>query len=304
MKVDVVLLTKNSVLPCLEECVRSIKDHIEVNELIVVDGGSTDDTLEICKRYFPSFKIILDKKGNRATARKKGIEAVQTEIFMFIDSDVILHPNWHKEANKSFAPNVGAVQGSTIQNIDPIIKDFDYSMRRLRKFLGGLTYKPFLESEHRGFTGDILIKTDLIRDIKIPLFLHHYEDHYIKRWIERKGFLWVRSSEAFCDHYMINRSAKSSYEGSFIGYAIGYMSVKRSLIALLMIFPKVLFALCLRPNFKMAWWQIRFQFWSAMGVFKAYFNAKPREDLSRIFQFKHGTRKENIETDPDYIQVI
>lgn len=304
MKVDVVLLTKNSVLPCLEDCLKSVRDYIDVNDLIVVDGGSTDETLEICNEYFPDCKIIMDAEGNRATARQRGIEAVQTEIFMFIDSDVVLHPNWHKEANKSFASNVGAVQGGTIQNIDPNIADFGYSMRRLRKFLGGLTYKPFLEPEQRGFTGDILIKTDLVRDIKIPVFLHVYEDHYIKRWIENKGFLWVRSLKASCDHYMINRSAKSAYEGTFIGYAIGYMSVKRSLIAILTIFPKVLFALCLRPNFKMAWWQLRFQFWSAMGVFKAYLNTKPREDLARIFQFKHGTRKENIETDPDYIQVI
>lgn len=302
--VDVVLLTKNSVYPCLEGCLGSIRNHVEVNDLIVVDGRSTDDTLEICKRYFPDCKIIIDADGNRATSRQKGIEAVQTEIFMFVDSDVILQSNWHKEALKLFSPQVGAVQGATYQSIEPKIEDFSYAMRRLRKFFGGLTYKPFLEPVHRGFTGDILIKTDLVKDIKIPHFLHFFEDHYIKRWIENKGLLWVRSPKAVCDHYMFNRSARVSYYASYISYLIGYVSLKRSLVALITIFPKVLFALCLRPNTRMAWWQLRFQFWSTMGAIKAYFNEKPNKVLQKTFQFKYGARKEHIETEPDYIQVI
>ena len=46
MKIDVVLLTKNSIKPCLKECVESIFANLPVNRLIVVDGGSTDGTLE------------------------------------------------------------------------------------------------------------------------------------------------------------------------------------------------------------------------------------------------------------------
>ncbi len=44
--VDVVLLTKNSDY-LLEKCITSIYENIPVNNLIVVDGFSTDRTMDI-----------------------------------------------------------------------------------------------------------------------------------------------------------------------------------------------------------------------------------------------------------------
>ena len=303
MKVDVVLLTFNSVKPVLPECLQSLKREVPVNRLIVVDGGSTDATLDVCQEYFPNCEIINDVDGNRATSRQKGIESVKTDWFLFLDADVILHAQWFSEAVQSINPKVGAVQGAIIQRIDPVIHDFDYAMRRLRKMFGGLTYKPLLAPTDRGFTGDVLVRASLVKDIYIPKLLHHWEDHYVKRWIENKNYLWVRCSTALCDHYMIDRSAKASYYGSFIGYFIGYLTVKSSLIAMATIFPKILFALCLKPNLKMAWWQLKFQFWSTIGALKAYF-ANPRTEIKKAFEFKVGARKEEIEgSRPDYVRI-
>jgi hypothetical protein len=45
------------------------------------------------RKYFPEAKVIFDK-GTRATARQKGIEAVGTEWFVFVDSDVVLKEGW------------------------------------------------------------------------------------------------------------------------------------------------------------------------------------------------------------------
>jgi hypothetical protein len=61
-----------------------------------------------------------------------------------------------------------------------------------------LTRKIF---EVRGGTHDTLIRTDLVRDIKIPKELHVYEDAYIKDWIEGKGFRAVPCYVPFCIHY-------------------------------------------------------------------------------------------------------
>lgn len=99
MKVDVVLLTKNSLKPCLGDCVHSIYKNVPLNRLIVVDGGSTDGTIEYLKK-FPNVVIIDDSKGCRATARQIGIDMVETDWFLFVDSDVILSRNWFNEAWK------------------------------------------------------------------------------------------------------------------------------------------------------------------------------------------------------------
>src|SRR5512147_3068855 len=119
--VDVVLLTKNSQRKLLE-CIESIYRNVPVAQLIVVDGYSTDDTLAILEGFnnkYCNVKIIFDK-GTRATARQKGIEAVKTAWFVFVDSDVVLCRDWFKKAQKYVAADVGAVWGievwSTIQN--------------------------------------------------------------------------------------------------------------------------------------------------------------------------------------------
>ncbi|MDI6807348.1 MAG: glycosyltransferase family A protein, partial [Candidatus Aenigmarchaeota archaeon] len=90
-KIDVVILTKDSEW-MLEKCLDSIYQNVPVNRLIAVDGLSTDNTLSILHNYgkkYRNVKILADK-GTRATARQKGIESIETEWFMFVDSDVVL----------------------------------------------------------------------------------------------------------------------------------------------------------------------------------------------------------------------
>ena len=84
-----------------------------VKQLIAVDGGSTDRTLEILNQFnskYGNVKIIHDK-GTRATARQKGIENVNAEWFIFIDSDVVLCRDWYRKAMQHIDENVGAVWG-------------------------------------------------------------------------------------------------------------------------------------------------------------------------------------------------
>ena len=189
--VDVVLLTKNSER-VLEKCLESVYQNVPVNRLIVVDGYSTDRTLEILSQFnrkHHNVKVVYDR-GTRATARQKGIENVETEWFIFVDSDVVLCRNWYQKAIKHINNNVGAVWGievwSTLQN-----------QATLKMFLI-ITRKIF---ELRGGTHDTLIRVNLVKDIEIPKNLHVFEDAYIKEWITRKGYEMVACYDPYCVHY-------------------------------------------------------------------------------------------------------
>ena len=189
--VDVVLLTKNSER-VLEKCLASVYENVPVNQLIVVDGYSTDGTLKILDRFnnkYHNVKVTLDK-GTRATAREKGIRQVTTDWFMFVDSDVVVCQNWYKKALKHLDKSSGAVWGievwSTIQN-----------QATLKMFLR-VTRKIF---DLRGGTHDTLIRTDLVKDIRIPRNLHVFEDAYIKDWITNKGYRVVACYNPYCIHY-------------------------------------------------------------------------------------------------------
>jgi glycosyltransferase involved in cell wall biosynthesis len=189
--IDVVLLTKDSERK-LRDCVDSIYRNIPVARLIVVDGCSKDKTLEILGEFnqkYSNVKVIMDK-GTRATARQKGIEAVETDWFVFVDSDVVLCRDWFKKAQKYIADDVGAVWGievwSTINN-PTTLKLFLTTTRKIFDVRGG--------------THDTLIRKKALRGIKIPSSLHVFEDTYIKDWIEDTGYRVVACYSPFCIHY-------------------------------------------------------------------------------------------------------
>jgi glycosyltransferase involved in cell wall biosynthesis len=191
MDVDVVIITKNSE-HMLSECLKSVYKNVPVNRLIVVDGYSTDKTLEIVHEFQKKHGniLLIQDRGNRATARQKGINQVKTEWFMFVDSDAVLCKDWFKKAEKHLGQNVGAVWGievwSTIQN-PAVLKIFLLVTRKIFDLRGG--------------THDTLIRTDLVKDIEIPKILHVFEDAYIKDWITQKGYKLTACYDPYCIHY-------------------------------------------------------------------------------------------------------
>lgn len=199
MTVDVVLLTKNSLKPCLKECLESIYRNVPVNRLIVVDGGSTDGTLELIRQY-PNVEVIDDSGGNRATARQKGIMAVETEWFMFVDSDVILCEGWFEKAVKLIKDDVGAIWGVAI----PVEKhsfNIVYAMSKFyRMSIPDLLVKQI--HSQRCMTHDTLLRTKPLKDIKIPTDLHIWEDDYIGKWIIKKGYRFLKTKNPYCIHHV------------------------------------------------------------------------------------------------------
>jgi glycosyltransferase involved in cell wall biosynthesis len=191
MRVDVIIITKNSE-GMLNKCLKAVYENVPVNRLIVVDGYSTDRTLEVVREFQKKHGnvLVIQDRGNRATARQKGINQVKTEWFMFVDSDAVLCKGWFKKAEKHVGQKVGAIWGievwSTIQN-PAILKIFLWITRKIFDLRGG--------------THDTLIRTDLVKDIEIPKILHVFEDAYIKDWITQKGYKMIACYDPYCVHY-------------------------------------------------------------------------------------------------------
>ena len=72
----------------LRKCLNSILSQTYKNlEIITVENGSTDNSLEILKEYKGKIKVEVLKKGNIGLARNKGIDKSTGEYLVFIDSD-------------------------------------------------------------------------------------------------------------------------------------------------------------------------------------------------------------------------
>lgn len=72
-------------------------------ELIVIDNASTDDSKAILARDFPKVKIIaLDKNYGFAGGYNEGLKKLQHDIFVLLNSDVAVTPNWLEPMVKAF----------------------------------------------------------------------------------------------------------------------------------------------------------------------------------------------------------
>lgn len=75
----------------LNKCIKSIINQtFEEFELILVNDGSTDNSLNICRKYQRKDNriVVIDKENEGSIwARRKGIEVSRTEYIMFVDAD-------------------------------------------------------------------------------------------------------------------------------------------------------------------------------------------------------------------------
>jgi len=94
ISIAVLMPTKNSA-EWLDQVLHSIKYQASKYDikLVLVDGRSTDGTVEKAKEYFPDLIVRYDTSRNLARARNKCLEEAEkrkTDYSAFIDSDVVV----------------------------------------------------------------------------------------------------------------------------------------------------------------------------------------------------------------------
>lgn len=76
---------------CIEKCLESIIRQTYTNiEIVVVNDGSTDNSLNICKRFSSedSRMLLIDKTNNGvSSARNAGLDVSKGDFIAFVDSD-------------------------------------------------------------------------------------------------------------------------------------------------------------------------------------------------------------------------
>ncbi|MCS7125627.1 MAG: glycosyltransferase [Aigarchaeota archaeon] len=104
MKISFVTLTKNSGRT-IDKCLMAVNELTELLnvEVIIVDGGSTDDTLKVVEEYCRrgmNIKILYDHGRGLGYARDIGWRASSGEYIIMLDSDVIVNKEFILEAIK------------------------------------------------------------------------------------------------------------------------------------------------------------------------------------------------------------
>lgn len=94
------------VIPCfncgavLERCVRSLlhsaADCPNVQSVLLVDGGSSDDTSQVCDRLeeLPLVRILRHERSSTSAKRNHAAQQSTEDFLVFTDPDCIATPGW------------------------------------------------------------------------------------------------------------------------------------------------------------------------------------------------------------------
>ncbi len=125
----------------LSEALRSVKSQtLRADEIIVVDDGSSDGSVDLVRGEHPEVVLIRQPRAGPASARNAGARRARCEALAFLDHDDL----WPPERNAALLqawrahPEADVVCGAFRLLLEPGASDDD----RLRRAEGG--HAPFL----------------------------------------------------------------------------------------------------------------------------------------------------------------
>ena len=102
----------------IEKSINSVLNQTYDNlELIVVNDGSTDKTLEKIQKYSDKrIKIVTQKNQGTGQARNKGIKESTGNFICFVDSDDTIEPNFLEEMSKLIKQKNASIVACSYKN--------------------------------------------------------------------------------------------------------------------------------------------------------------------------------------------
>ncbi|TNJ37003.1 glycosyltransferase [Prosthecochloris vibrioformis] len=219
--IDCVLIGINSA-KTLGNCIDSIlsseypQDKLHI---IYVDGGSSDDSVEIAQRYNNVEVISIHPQyPSPGIGRNTGWKAGSSPLVQFLDSDTVLDRQWFMKAVKALGdPQIGAVLGMR-QEMHP--------ERSLFNWIGNLEWNgPAGESDC--FGGDVLMRrTALEATGGYDEELVGGEDPELSRRIIRAGWQLLRMDASMTHHdlamFKLSQYLRRAYRSGYGFAAVRY----------------------------------------------------------------------------------
>ncbi len=134
----VVILNYNGI-HYLQKYLRTVEENLLRNcRVIVADNRSTDGSIEYLRENHPKVEIIeLEKNYGFAAGYNHALQRVQAEIFVLLNSDVRVTPNWLGVVLSHFEdPTVGAVQPKVLAELAPECFEYAGACGGYMDFLG------------------------------------------------------------------------------------------------------------------------------------------------------------------------
>ena len=222
----------------IRECIDSVfaQSHQEF-EIVIIDDGSSDNTVEICESLAESddrIKFIKAEHGGVSAARNKGLEAAKGEYVFFLDSDDVIHPMLFETLVTAMKQNNAAISGTVVVNFPDKHWHEVKDMIAKSSSVGETTYQSHqqsLDAMFRGSSplsmiGGIMMRRDLIGDTKFNTDIYIGEDYLFiyENLIKGADTVFLRQKWYYCRLHSNN----SSWDYGFSGFYTRF--IRRKLV--------------------------------------------------------------------------
>jgi GT2 family glycosyltransferase len=213
---SVIILTFNS-KKFIKSCLDSVfSQNFRDFEIIVVDNGSEDDTVNFIKENYPEIVLIENKENlGAAKARNQGIRASKGDWILTLDCDVILERDFlskMKEALENIRDNIGILSPKILKKDRKTIDSVGIYLSPSYRFYDlGKGYRDSGQfNEQRYVFGAsaccALYKREMLEDIAVDgqyfdeRFFFLVEDVDLAWRAQRKGWRGLFYPQAICYH--------------------------------------------------------------------------------------------------------
>ena len=190
--------------PYLERCLNSIISQSYKNfEIIIINDGSTDKSLEIIEKYlniFGNIKCINQTNQGVAIARNNGINQISGNKFIFVDADDYINPD-------------------LLGLLNEVLKKRNSDIIRFNANLittEGVNEKKYFCAGHDLIDGKTALKIFVDSKVRYgPLWLYCYDTNFFK--VNNFSFIENKIHEDFYNIYVLSK-ASSIQCIDYIGY--------------------------------------------------------------------------------------
>ncbi len=209
MKLSVITLTLNK-LEYTKNFIESLKKYTKDFELIIVDNGSTDGTVEYIKSM-PDIKLIQNTENKGFSAgNNQGIEIAQGEYIGFLNNDILLYPNWFEACKRVFENEKAGFVSP--RHINPHYDNTN--PKKYIKYFQGFHYdKPYEKSFDECVFSCVITNREVLNKIGVfdeNFFPAFFEDNDLKYRAIEAGYGIYVTNEAGFFHFGSVTSVKHS----------------------------------------------------------------------------------------------
>jgi len=131
MKISVVIPTYNSAAVIRMTLDSVLRQTVAPAEILVLDDGSTDDTVSILNSYRPRVTVIQQANRGVAAARNEVCRRASGDFIAFLDHDDLWHPRYLEIQSQSFVLNPEAAAFFTRHDNFHGLGDYDWNTSSL-----------------------------------------------------------------------------------------------------------------------------------------------------------------------------